>query len=316
MKFSIYLSILVLLSSIQNNRVFAQGIETEILKGAIELVTSDTKMDFPNNEKIWWTIGNNFDGDFEINWRNFVTDLIIYRTDLVVQKEDGFVGIGQFEPKARLHVSNVDNLEAHPNIPAAMIGDYGNAALQYGYLTVNQPSNDLNANIARFRDAGSTTVEINRSANTYQLKVFGDALASGGMWINSDKRLKEMIQTIPSTLKGLRKLKPSTYYYKSTSGYLPKEKQFGLIAQDLQKVYPHLVRESVRKNDEVGKSEKVLSVNYNGLIPVLISSVQELDIHQKKSSDEISELREENELLRQRIDRLEKLIEKIASKSN
>ena len=45
------------------------------------------------------------------------------------------------------------------------------------------------------------------------------------------------------------------------------KKHFGLIAQDLQKIYPELVYED---------TDGYLSVNYTGLIPLLIQSVKEL----------------------------------------
>jgi hypothetical protein len=40
-----------------------------------------------------------------------------------------------------------------------------------------------------------------------------------------------------------------------------------LLAQEVQQVYPELVKEDVNGN---------LSVNYNGLIPVLLESIKEL----------------------------------------
>ena len=49
---------------------------------------------------------------------------------------------------------------------------------------------------------------------------------------------------------------------------LPKQKHFGLIAQELQQIYPDLVKES---------QEGYLTINYLEIIPLLISSVQELN---------------------------------------
>ncbi|MHB9055527.1 MAG: tail fiber domain-containing protein [Paludibacteraceae bacterium] len=60
------------------------------------------------------------------------------------------------------------------------------------------------------------------------------------------------------------KVKQGLYDEKSQ---LFQKKQYGLIAQDLQKLYPDLVYE----NDN-----GYLSINYTGLIPILIQSIKEL----------------------------------------
>ena len=63
-----------------------------------------------------------------------------------------------------------------------------------------------------------------------------------------------------------------------------KARQYGFIAQEVENVYPNLVTTA---NDEM----KTKSVNYDGFIPVLVASVQELQ--------------KENALLRARIEKLE-----------
>ena len=45
------------------------------------------------------------------------------------------------------------------------------------------------------------------------------------------------------------------------------QKQFGLIAQDVQVIYPELVYQD---------PEGYLAINYTGLIPLLIESIKEL----------------------------------------
>jgi len=63
-----------------------------------------------------------------------------------------------------------------------------------------------------------------------------------------------------------------------------KQLQYGFVAQEVEKIYPNLVTTA---QDEM----KTKSVNYDGFIPLLVSSVQEL----KKENDE----------LRARIEKLE-----------
>ena len=168
------------------------------------------------------------------------------------------------------------------------INETTNAALILGtlngvgsYLTVNRPSTSSSGEVVRIRDNGTTFATFNDIAATYQLTVTGDALASGGMWVNSDKRIKRDIKPITSAMDKLMKLNPSVYYFnrdeiKYKYLNLPKEQQFGLIAQEVKEVFPNIVRE-YKTHDEDGKerSETVHSINYTSLIPVLIKGMQE-----------------------------------------
>ena len=159
------------------------------------------------------------------------------------------------------------------------------------YLTVNRPSASTSTETVRVRDNGTTFATFNTTAATYQLTVYGDALASGGTWQNSDKRIKRDIKVMDNALDNIMKLKPSAYYFKRDEAsykYLnmPKELQFGLIAQEVKEVFPNLVRE-YKTTDEDGKerSETMHSVNYTALIPVLIKGIQE----QQKTINDLQE---------------------------
>ncbi|HOZ52453.1 MAG TPA: tail fiber domain-containing protein, partial [Chitinophagaceae bacterium] len=131
---------------------------------------------------------------------------------------------------------------------------------------------------------------------THQFTVFGNALASGGTWTNSDARIKKDITTISSALSDIKKLRPTTYYFKSDDEKykylnLPKNLQFGLIAQEVREVFPNIVNET-RMKDEDGKEreESVLSMNYTELVPVLIKGMQEQQELIEKLEKRINEL--------------------------
>ena len=59
------------------------------------------------------------------------------------------------------------------------------------------------------------------------------------------------------------------------------KKKIGLLAQDIEKVFPELVTET---ND-------IKSVNYQGLVPVLINAMKEQDDKITKQQQEIDELK-------------------------
>jgi hypothetical protein len=98
----------------------------------------------------------------------------------------------------------------------------------------------------------------------------------------SDVRLKKKIKPLKEALKKIMELKPVSYYFKDPN--ISKKKEFGLIAQDLIKVFPNLVNSASQPflsslsetEKEKGEDENYLSVNYLPLIAVLIQSIQEL----------------------------------------
>lgn len=116
------------------------------------------------------------------------------------------------------------------------------------------------------------------------LGINGTAWCTNMMW-GSDQKLKKDIKPFISALDKLKLLKPATYTFKVDefkSLNLPDNKQIGLIAQELEKVFPELVSE-IKGRDHVDKDGVVTdrtpdfkAVNYIGLIPVLISGIQEL----------------------------------------
>jgi hypothetical protein len=81
--------------------------------------------------------------------------------------------------------------------------------------------------------------------------------------VPSDYRIKENIEPLDDTIN-VDNLKPVKYFNKQT-----KREDMGLVAHELQEVFPFLVN-----GEKDGKDYQ--SVNYNGLIPVLIKEIQDL----------------------------------------
>jgi hypothetical protein len=71
------------------------------------------------------------------------------------------------------------------------------------------------------------------------------------------------------------------YRYQWSDDKLDKAVQIGMLAQELQKIYPELVKEG-----EDGK----LTVNYVGMIPVLLEAIKDL----KKELDDVKTSLKEN----------------------
>ncbi|MDA3930032.1 MAG: tail fiber domain-containing protein [Prolixibacteraceae bacterium] len=101
--------------------------------------------------------------------------------------------------------------------------------------------------------------------------VFGDGTAkTRGIVVESDSTLKEDIEEIDSQVEKVKKLKSVNYKWKTNNGNdksaKGNNKTYGLLAQDLEKIYPDMVM----TNDS-----GVKAIYYMELIPVLIQVTQE-----------------------------------------
>lgn len=102
------------------------------------------------------------------------------------------------------------------------------------------------------------------------VNILGQAYVSSGMWTGSDKRFKTNLKPLESVNEKLKKLHAYTYNFKTDAEFkdfnFSNREQIGLIAQELQEVFPQLVNEN---------RNGYLSVNYQGMIPVLLEGMKE-----------------------------------------
>ncbi|MBS1534218.1 MAG: tail fiber domain-containing protein [Bacteroidetes bacterium] len=119
-------------------------------------------------------------------------------------------------------------------------------------------------------------------SGTARLKVNG-VTWSGGFYASSDKKFKKEIKAIDSPLEAIQKLEGKTYLWNRETN---KEMNFdaglhsGFIAQELEKVLPHLVA-----TDEKGNK----AVNYTELIPYLVEAIKEQQTQINDLKNQISE---------------------------
>lgn len=92
----------------------------------------------------------------------------------------------------------------------------------------------------------------------------------------SDKRLKDITGSIDNAVSSLLTLSTIKHTYKSD---INKTEHLGLIAQEIQEVFPQVVDKYTIKEDET-KTE-YLSVRYTELVPVLVAAIQELEARLK-----------------------------------
>ena len=129
------------------------------------------------------------------------------------------------------------------------------------------------------------TVLSHTCGGTYYSGYFnGPTAFTSVAWTVSDEKLKDNIQPLSGALDNLMKLKPKSYTFKTQeypSMYLAEGQQMGLIAQDVEQIYPNLVglNHHPEQRDDNGKIISAgidyKGMNYTGLIPVTIAAIQE-----------------------------------------
>ena len=88
----------------------------------------------------------------------------------------------------------------------------------------------------------------------------------------SDLKLKENIVDATPKLDALMQVKVRNYNLKSD----PTHKQLGVIAQELEQVFPAMVEESPDKDEKFNKlGTTTKSVKYSVFVPILVKAIQE-----------------------------------------
>ncbi|MBP6812894.1 MAG: tail fiber domain-containing protein [Saprospiraceae bacterium] len=130
------------------------------------------------------------------------------------------------------------------------------------------------------------------------LDVNGD-IYSYGNWIGSDKRFKKEIRTLDKSLDKVLSLRGTEYFFTNNEfkeKNFPAGKQIGFIAQEMEQVMPELVRSNGGRG---------YTVNYIGLIPVLVEAMKEQQAQIEEKDASISCLQTQMESLEARLARLE-----------
>ena len=112
-----------------------------------------------------------------------------------------------------------------------------------------------------------------------------DSISAGCLTTTSDARYKKNIKDTQLGLDFINKLRPVTYKLKNGNKF-----NDGLIAQELEQVYPEIVSES-----KTGKR-----VAYGNMIAPLIEAIKELSVKVDKLATENTELKERVFVLEQK----------------
>lgn len=119
----------------------------------------------------------------------------------------------------------------------------------------------------------------------------GVQLANGGTsWSSlSDVRDKNVHGAIDLALEKVSAISPVYYNYKSDE--VDARRRVGVIAQEVQAVFPEAVTELQREIDNPTEETKRLTVAYTELVPLLIGAIQELKAELDATKAEVAALK-------------------------
>lgn len=115
----------------------------------------------------------------------------------------------------------------------------------------------------------------------------------------SDERLKRNIESLPEVLPNLMQLRPKKYLmkYNNPGNHI----SIGFIAQDLKKFFPELVSIVDGKMQGYKEIPDLHAINYSQLSVVAIKAIQEQQAIIEKQQQQIDQLLQAVELLKQQI---------------
>jgi hypothetical protein len=250
----------------------------------------------------------------------------VYRTSLVfwnvdpkmVIRNNGNVGIGTASPTYKLDISSGAEafrvgqanswfkVRTSTKTVLSLADGEGNRA---GFISGGENAAGENVlEITGCDDGGSCphytvfhengNVGIGTSSPAYELDVDGE-IQCVTLHETSDARLKTNVRQLTDVLDKIEKIRGVSFEWNEAAesvGAAAGDKYIGVIAQDVEKVFPELVS---------APDNNYKSVDYTKLTAVLIEAIKEL-----KSENEVlkKQLKAEDQLLKQRLDALEKIM--------
>ena len=148
-------------------------------------------------------------------------------------------------------------------VNSAFSGDTGYIAA----LSVGSTTSVTQGIVVGNPDAGETQVAINTAGD-------GDVMA-GSFTSASDARLKKDVEEISNGLDVVLQMRPVTYnWINGRKNLNPDHKEVGFIAQELEALFPNVVR---TMPEGEGQVENQKTVAYDRVVSVIVAAIKELN---------------------------------------
>ncbi len=189
----------------------------------------------------------------------------------------GFLGLGTNSPASELHISHTNDFLHGLRIENNTAGGHSWNIFEFGFT-----DGDLG-----FVADGSAKSFIDR--------------VSGAYFTLSDLRAKKDIEQSPDVLEKVMQLQVKKYHF--LQNQTSDKKHYGMIAQDVEKIFPEIV------SHKVGKGQEVHAVNYSAYGVIAIKAIQE---QQKKIEQQEQKIQEQEQTMQQQKQKIITLEERIA----
>ena len=220
-----------------------------------------------------------------------------------LQRSNSISAVTTGMPLARLTFDGYHNAAGYSSSAAAIQGvaaENFTSTANGTHLLFHTTQNGGNVPTERMRIADNGNIGVGTATPAYKLDVFGDinmnssnALRVGGTSVCtisgctavSDESLKTDIEPLDNSLDKVMKIQGVEY------NWIDKEKfgsqhQIGLIAQDLEKIYPEAVKTDAKSG--------LKSVAYDHLIAPVIEAIKEMFWRTEEQNRKIANIEAEN----------------------
>lgn len=257
------------------------------------------------------------------------------QTHLVIRK-NGYIGMGTEDPITSLDIVNKSgsgqflfNLDKKVNPALGILNlrpgsknnyftvgaDNNHAILvtdsQYGFLFkkgnefgTNDSQVDINQGdtLVSIRPEGKGRMGIGKQPIDYELDVHG---MTRNFTFYQDTNSSQVSNPKPLTavLEKIKLLQPITFQWNSSTGFQNAGEQIGLLAHEVDDVFPQVVKTA---------SDGTQAVAYQNLVPVLVQGLKELIAERDQTRQDLQTLRNEFTVYQQQMEaRLQQLTDRI-----
>ena len=278
--------------TVDNDQSFVMTDTTGSLKGSLKMSTA-------NNLQI---SNNSSAGSTQLTVQNDTGGLGFYTgstpTLKMILLNSGNLGIGVTSPGSPLEVAgNISNFSANPVFQLknssiggenrTFIGSRSSDSRSYfrnlsGAGWAFMSGNDA---VEHMTILNTGSVGIGNTAPTEKLEVTGNIKTTGCLYYASsslgvcasDERIKKDVHSFDIGLDALLGVNPVQFKYNGLAGFKVDEKeQLGVIAQQVEKVAPSLVkRQMVQLNKDDKEKTEIKVVDYGAFTYVIINSIKE-----------------------------------------